>query len=161
MADARGYSVIPGRIAHYVEDVFHIVLAVLLVLIAVGALGVTVWRAVTTQPFFPTGMIQSINDILFIVIILEIVRTIIARFTDGVFQLQNFLVIGVIAAVRHILTVGASLTLEPDKPREEFERALLELGVNTLIVLGLVIAIFLARASTSPVASLGTSSRKP
>ena len=120
MADARGYSVIPGRIAHYVEDVFHIVLAVLLVLIAVGALGVTVWRAVTTQPFFPTGMIQSINDILFIVIILEIVRTIIARFTDGVFQLQNFLVIGVIAAVRHILTVGASLTLEPDKPREEF-----------------------------------------
>ena len=161
MADARGYSVIPGRIAHYVEDVFHIVLAVLLVLIAVGALGVTVWRAVTTQPFFPTGMIQSINDILFIVIILEIVRTIIARFTDGVFQLQNFLVIGVIAAVRHILTVGASLTLEPDKPREEFERALLELGVNTLIVLGLVIAIFLARASTSPAASPGTSSRKP
>ncbi len=123
-------------------------LAVLLILIAVGALGVTIWRLVTTQPFFPAGMIQAINDILFIVIILEIVRTIIARFTDGVFQLQNFLVIGVIAAVRHILTVGASLTLEPDKPREAFDRALLELGVNTLIVLGLVIAIYLARAST-------------
>ncbi len=148
--DARGHSVIPGRIANYVEDVFHIVLAVLLILIAVGALGVTVWRVVTTEPFFPTGMIQAINDILFIVIILEIVRTIIARFTDGVFQLQNFLVIGVIAAVRHILTVGASLTLEPDKPQQAFERGLLELGVNTLIVLGLVIAIYLSRASMKP-----------
>ena len=148
--DARGHSVIPGRIANYVEDVFHIVLAVLLIVIAVGALGVTVWRVLTTEPFFPTGMIQAINDILFIVIILEIVRTIIARFTDGVFQLQNFLVIGVIAAVRHILTVGASLTLEPDKPQQAFERGLLELGVNTLIVLGLVIAIYLSRASMTP-----------
>jgi len=148
-SDSRGHSVIPGRVANYVEDVFHIVLAVLLVIIAIAAFGVVLWRVVTTEPFFPTGMIQAINDILFIVIILEIVRTIIARFTDGVFQLQNFLVIGVIAAVRHILTVGASLTLEPDKPREAFDRALLELGVNTLIVLGLVIAIYLARASTA------------
>lgn len=148
VSDSHGRTVIPGRIANYVEDVFHIVLAALLGLIAIGALGFTVYRLVTTQPFFPTGMIQAINDILFIVIILEIVRTIIARFTDGFFQLQNFLVIGVIAAVRHILTVGASLTLEPDKPQQAFERGLLELGVNTLIVLGLVIAIFLARAST-------------
>ncbi len=147
--DDRAHSVLPGKVANYVEDAFHIVLAVLLIVISVGALVFTVIRVVTTQPFFPTGMIQAINDILFIVIILEIVRTIIARFTDGVFQLQNFLVIGVIAAVRHILTVGASLTLEPDKPQQAFERALLELGVNTLIVLGLVIAIYLARASTA------------
>ena len=147
--DGRGHSVIPGRIANYVEDVFHIIIAVVLVAIAVGALGFTIWRLVTTQPFFPTGMIQAINDILFIIIILEIVRTIIARFTDGVFQLQNFLVIGVIAAVRHILTVGASLTLEPGKSQQAFERALLELGVNTGIVVGLVIAIFLARAGSA------------
>jgi uncharacterized membrane protein (DUF373 family) len=139
---------IPARIASYVEEMFHIVLAALLGLIAIGALGFTVYRLVTTAPFFPTGTIQAINDILFIVIILEIVRTIIARFTDGFFQLQNFLVIGVISAVRHILTVGASLTLEPDKTQQAFERGLLELGVNTVIVLGLVIAIYLARAST-------------
>jgi uncharacterized membrane protein (DUF373 family) len=143
--DARGHSVIPSRMANYVEDFFHIVLAILLIVIAVAALVYTVVRVLTTDPFFPTGMIQAINDVLFIVIILEIVRTIIARFTDGVFQLQNFLVIGVIAAVRHILTVGASLTLEPDKPQQAFERGLLELGVNTGIVVGLVLAIYLSR----------------
>ena len=63
----------------------------------------SVVRVFTTSPFFPTGMIQAINDVLFIVIILEILRTVIARYTDGVFQLQNFLIIGIIAAVRHIL----------------------------------------------------------
>ena len=91
-------------------------------------------------------MIQGINDILFVVIILEIMRTVIVRFTDGVFQLDNFLIIGVIAAVRHILTVGASLTMEKETTKY-FNRALMEMGVNTGIVLALVFALFLARAA--------------
>jgi uncharacterized membrane protein (DUF373 family) len=92
-------------------------------------------------------MIQAINDILFIIIILEILRTVIARYTDGVFQLQNFLIIGIIAAVRHILTVGASMTLGAEKPRESFDRAVIELGISSAIVVALVFAIFLSRAT--------------
>ena len=75
-------------------------------------------------------------------------RTVIARFTDGIFQLDNFLIIGVIAAVRHILTVGASLTMEKEKTTEYFNRALTEMGVNTGIVLALVFALFLSRAAS-------------
>jgi uncharacterized membrane protein (DUF373 family) len=111
------------------------------------AAGYTLQRLIETRPFFPLGMIQGINDILFVVIILEIMRTVIVRFTDGVFQLDNFLIIGVIAAVRHILTVGASLTMEKEKTTENFNRALMEMGVNTGIVLALVFALFLARAA--------------
>jgi uncharacterized membrane protein (DUF373 family) len=99
----------------------------------------------TTHPFFPNGMIEGINNILFIVIILEIVRTIISRFTDGIFQLEKFLVIGVIAAVRHILTVGASLTLESTKSDHIFYRDLWQLGLDAVISLILVIAIFISR----------------
>ena len=77
-------------------------------------------------------------------------RTVIVRFTDGIFQLDNFLIIGVIAAVRHILTVGASLTMEKKKTTEYFNRALMEMGVNTGIVLALVFALFLARALDHP-----------
>jgi uncharacterized membrane protein (DUF373 family) len=90
-------------------------------------------------------MIQGVNDILFIVIILEILRTVIARFTDGVYQLDKFLIIGVIAAVRHILTVGASLTLGSTKDNDLFQRALLELGVNAGIVVALVLAIYMSK----------------
>ena len=129
------------------EDVFHVVLGVFFFGIAVAALIFSVIRVLTTWPFFPDGMIQAINDILFIIIILEILRTVIARYTDGVFQLQNFLIIGIIAAVRHILTVGASMTLGAEKPRESFDRAVIELGISSAIVVALVFAIFLSKAT--------------
>ena len=149
--DIAKKSLIPSRLVEIMEEVFHIVLGVFLFGIAVAALIYSVIRVFTTTPFFPTGMIQSINDILFIIIILEILRTVIARYTDGVFQLQNFLIIGIIAAVRHILTVGAYMTLGSGKTREEFDRAVIELGISSAIVVALVLAIFLAKVAESSV----------
>jgi uncharacterized membrane protein (DUF373 family) len=140
-------SLIPVTFIDKLEDLLHGFLGIILFIIAVLAAGYSLWRLIDTRPFFPTGMIQGINDTLFVVIILEIMRTVIVRFTDGIFQLDNFLIIGVIAAVRHILTVGASLTLDQEKSRELFNRALIEMGVNTGIVLALVFALFLARAA--------------
>jgi uncharacterized membrane protein (DUF373 family) len=140
-------SILPVRYVDFVEDIFHAVLAIALFVIGVVAFFYTTKRLLETDPFFPNGMIQGINDILFIVIILEILRTVISRFTDGVYQLDKFLIIGVIAAVRHILTVGASLTLESSKSDTAFERALLEMGLNALIVIALVFAIFLSKAA--------------
>jgi uncharacterized membrane protein (DUF373 family) len=148
-SEERHKVLLPGRWVERVEEVFHIVLGVCLLGIAIVALFFSVMRAFETTPFFPTGMIQAINDILFIIIILEILRTVVARYTDGVFQLQNFLIIGVIAAVRHILTVGASMTLASGKSQVEFDRAVIELGISSGIVVALVFAIFLSRASNS------------
>jgi uncharacterized membrane protein (DUF373 family) len=147
--DIAKKSLVPSRLVEVMEEVFHIVLGVFLFGIAVAALIYSVIRVFTTTPFFPTGMIQSINDILFIIIILEILRTVIARYTDGVFQLQNFLIIGIIAAVRHILTVGAYMTLGSGKTREEFDRAVIELAISSGIVVALVLAIFLAKVAES------------
>lgn len=141
--------IVPARWVERIEEVFHIILGVFLVAIAAAALFFSVMRVFETSPFFPTGMIQAINDILFIIIILEILRTVVARYTDGVFQLQNFLIIGVIAAVRHILTVGASMTLAYGKTQAEFDRAIIELGVSAGIVVALVFAIFLSKASNN------------
>jgi hypothetical protein len=142
-------SLIPLTFIDKLEDILHGFLGIILFVISVLAAGYTLKRLIQTHPFFPAGMIQGINDILFVVIILEIMRTVIVRFTDGIFQLDNFLIIGVIAAVRHILTVGASLTMEKTKTAEYFRRALMEMGVNTGIVLALVFALFLARAARS------------
>jgi uncharacterized membrane protein (DUF373 family) len=140
---------VPSNWIERIEEVFHVVLGVFLLGIAIAALFFSVTRVFETSPFFPTGMIQAINDILFIIIILEILRTVVARYTDGVFQLQNFLIIGVIAAVRHILTVGASMTLASGKTMDEFNRAVIELGISTGIVVALVFAIFLSKASNT------------
>jgi xanthine/uracil permease len=80
-----------------------------------------------------------------VVIILEIARTVIARFNSGFYQLSRFLVIGVIASVRHILSVGSSLTLSIGKTPEAFERGIIELLVNGGIVIALVLAILMTR----------------
>jgi uncharacterized membrane protein (DUF373 family) len=140
-------SIVPLKYVDLVEDVFHAILAFALFIIGIGAFFYSIKRLLETAPFFPNGMIQGVNDILFIVIILEILRTVISRFTDGVYQLDKFLVIGVIAAVRHILTVGASLTLESGKSDQAFERAIYEMGLNSGIVVALVFAIYLSKSA--------------
>lgn len=138
-------SMIPTKLLDRIEDVFHVVLTALLFVVALGAVIFTVIRLFTTEPFYPNGMLQAINDILFVVIILEIARTVIARFKSGFYQLSRFLVIGVIASVRHILSVGSSLTLSIGKTPEAFERGITELLVNGVIVISLVLAIFMTR----------------
>jgi uncharacterized membrane protein (DUF373 family) len=140
-------SVLPLKYVDFIEDIFHAVLAIALLGIGVGAFFYSIKRLIQTAPFFPNGMIQGVNDILFIVIILEILRTVISRFTDGVYQLDKFLIIGVIAAVRHILTVGASLTLESGKSDQAFDRAIYEMGLNAGIVVALVFAFFLSKSA--------------
>lgn len=140
-------SILPLKYVDFIEDIFHAILAVALLIIGIGAFVFSIERLITTAPFFPNGMIQGVNDILFIVIILEILRTVISRFTDGVYQLDKFLIIGVIAAVRHILTVGASVTLESGKSDTAFERAIIEMGLNALIVVALVFAIFMSKSA--------------
>jgi uncharacterized membrane protein (DUF373 family) len=138
-------SLIPATFIDKLEDILHGFLGIILFIISILAAGYSLQRLIETRPFFPLGMIQAINDILFVVIILEIMRTVIVRFTDGIFQLDSFLIIGVIAAVRHILTVGASVTLESGKTDQAFERAIIEMGLNALIVIALVFAIFMSK----------------
>ena len=55
--------------------------------------------------------------------------------------------IGVIASVRSILTVGATLTLGSDISQEKFTRLLFELGVSAVISLLLVISLAVAKFS--------------
>ena len=140
-------SIIPVKYVDFLEDAFHALLALTLFVIAIGAFGFSIKRLIETDPFFPKGMIQGVNDILFVVIILEILRTVVSRFTDGVYQLDKFLIIGVIASVRHILTVGASLTIESTKTDSAFDRAVLEMGLTAGIIVALVFALFMSKAA--------------
>ena len=67
-------SIIPAKYIDVVEDVFHAILAISLLGIGIGAFFYSGKRLFETQPFFPNGMIQGVNDILFIVIILSLIH---------------------------------------------------------------------------------------
>jgi uncharacterized membrane protein (DUF373 family) len=129
----------------WAEDVVHYVVALLLVAIAVVVLYRTVNDFSTSAHLFPSGVTDAINGVLFVIIVMEILRTVLAHFEGGGFQLKPFLVIGIISAVRHILTVGAQLSLAGPGTTTHLHNSLLELGVNAGVVLALVIALVLIR----------------
>jgi uncharacterized membrane protein (DUF373 family) len=120
--------------------------------IAVALLAIAVWvlvRGIHDLVVIPHGepfavtITRAVNSALFIVVLLELIRTIVARLEGGGFQLQPFLVIGIISATRDILTVGAELSLTGQQT--PLVRTMTELGVNAGVVLALSIALVLVR----------------
>jgi uncharacterized membrane protein (DUF373 family) len=148
---AREHHVL--RPLRWAEDVVNLAISLLLL----GIAGVVLYRTasdfVTSAHIFPVGVTSAINGVLFTIIVMEILSTVAAHFEGAGFQLKPFLVIGIISAVRHILTVGAQLSLAGEGSTTHLHNSLLELGVNSGVVLSLVIALVLVRRTetdTSP-----------
>jgi uncharacterized membrane protein (DUF373 family) len=127
------------------ESVMFMAIAVALLVIAVVvfARGVHDLVLAPTREQFAVTITKAVNNVLFIVVVLELVRTIVARLEGGGFQLQPFLVIGIISATRDILTVGAELSLVGGQVPAG--RTMTELGVNAGVVVALSVALVLVR----------------
>jgi hypothetical protein len=79
---------------------------------------------------------------------MEVMRAVMAHFDRGGLQLLPFLTIGIISAVREILSVGAHLSLDSggrDGGASTVHLALLELAANAGVVVGLAGARVLIR----------------
>ena len=124
------------------EDLVYLGVALVLIGIAGASLYNTVVNLVNSNQSFATTAINAVNGVLFVVIVLEIFRTLVAHLEGGGFQLRPFLIIGVISAVRHILLVGA---LSISSESRVFNHTQIELGVNAGVALVLVIALVLLR----------------
>ena len=127
------------------ESIMFLAIATALLVIAV----LVFVRGVQELVFAPAGapfavtVTRAVNSVLFIVVVLELVRTIVVRLEGGGFQLQPFLVIGIISATRDILTVGAELSLTGENA--PVTRTMTELGINAAVVLALSVALVLVR----------------
>jgi uncharacterized membrane protein (DUF373 family) len=124
------------------EDVVHYAVAILLVAVALVMLVKSVIDFLDApDTVFAVRVTNIINSVLFVIIVMEILRTVVAHFDDAGLQLKPFLIIGIISAVRHILTVGAQVSLSKDTA--DFQRTQTELGVNAAVVLALVVGLVL------------------
>jgi uncharacterized membrane protein (DUF373 family) len=131
-----------------VEHILHYAVAFILLAVAAYVLYRTGLDLATTDEPFATAAASAVNGVLFAIIVLEVMRTVVAYFQQPVLQLQPFLVIGIISAVREILAVGARLSLQgsahaPSAPDVRDE--LLVLAVNAAVVIGLALALVLIR----------------
>jgi len=87
------------------------------------------------------------NNLLFVVILLELFRSLLNFLKSHVVTLEPFLVVGVIAGIRKILTGGAQVAQLEVMPDAVFYRHLIDMGANLMIIITLVIAYFFYRRS--------------
>jgi uncharacterized membrane protein (DUF373 family) len=126
-------------------DVAVYVMIAVLFLLAAMAMGVysvvTFFQHINGD--FPLDIITSINDLLLVLIILEVLGTVRSYLVTGTTSLTPFLYIGIISATRRILAIGAATTLGEATSETAFHHQMIDLGANGGVVLALAIALFL------------------
>lgn len=131
----------PMRPLVWAEDLLHYAVATVLVVSAMVVLVRSVWVSLSAHESFASAIPAVIDGALFVIIVLEIFDTVLSHFRDGGLQLRSFLVIGIISSVRHLLVVGARSSL--GESVVNFDRTMVELGVNVGIGFVLVAALVL------------------
>jgi uncharacterized membrane protein (DUF373 family) len=96
---------------------------------------------------FPQTVIGAIDGILVVIILLDIAHTVLGHLRASVFPVRPFLVIGILAGVRDILSASAHLTLSSSLTQTDFNNTLISLGVGVGVVVFLMLGLLTLRMS--------------
>jgi uncharacterized membrane protein (DUF373 family) len=96
---------------------------------------------------FPQSVVAAIDGILVVIIILDIAHTVFGQLRTSVFPVRPFLVIGMLAGVRDILSASAHLTLSGPLTQVNFNDTLISLGVGVGVVVFLLLGLLVLRFS--------------
>lgn len=111
---------------------------------------VTFVLAATQTGLLPAGL-RLLNDLLLVIILLELFRTVVRFLQTEILALEPYLAVGIIACTRRILTASAELSHLPQITSELFNRYLMDVGLNVAVIMVLIVAVFVIRKR--PVAS--------
>jgi uncharacterized membrane protein (DUF373 family) len=140
----------PCRIVSWMEwlDVWGYVTAGLSLLILGMLIFVQSWytfiNAASHSSLLPAGL-RLLNDLLLVIILLELYRTVIRFLQTGILALEPYLAVGIIACTRRILTAGAELSHLPEVTPDLFNRYLMDVGLNVAVIMVLVVGVFMVR----------------
>ena len=93
---------------------------------------------------FALAVVTLVNDLLLVMIIMEVLRTVLSYLQERGSSLQPFLFIAAISATRRILAIGAQMsvasgTVSPDR----FKEAMIDLAANAGAILAIAAALYL------------------
>jgi uncharacterized membrane protein (DUF373 family) len=123
---------------------------------ALGMLGysVIVFPADLRSTGFGLAIVSLVNDLLLVMIIMEVLRTVLSYLQERGSSLQPFLFIAAISATRRILAIGAQMSVAGENiASDRFEKAMLDLGANAGVILAIAAALYLLRRR--PIADAG------
>ncbi len=122
-------------------------IVVSLLVIAAAVLGRTIYTFFQQWGSFPETVVAAIDGVLVVVILLDIAHTVLAHLRSSSFPVRPFLVIGILAGVRDILSASARLTFGNSMQGINFNRALISLALGVGVVVMLSVALVLMRFS--------------
>jgi uncharacterized membrane protein (DUF373 family) len=102
------------------------------------------------------AVLGLVHDLLLVIILLELFRTTINFLKTKKITLEPFLYICVIASTRRILTTGAQVSYMDELTDVVFNRYLMDLGANVLVVVILIIGVYVSRRASLPTMTEGT-----
>lgn len=96
---------------------------------------------------FAQAVVAAVDGILVVIILLDIAHTVFGHLRTAVFPVRPFLVIGILAGVRDILSASAHLALSSPLSQRQFYDTLVSLGVGVGVVVSLLLGLLLLRVS--------------
>lgn len=128
-----------------IDDLIHIIVAFLLLL---AGLIVAIRSVYAMRSFEDPSILHFINDMLFVIIILEILWTVLSYLKRKEFPIVSFIFIGIISSIRRILMIEAQTSFTFMRSGEGLiNKEMIELGIYAVIILILVISYyFIAKA---------------
>jgi uncharacterized membrane protein (DUF373 family) len=128
-----------------VEDVVYVGLGLLLTTAALTLLvsvGKTVVLAVWSRAF-GTHVISILDQLLLILLVVELLYTVQVSFREHALVAEPFIVVALIAAIRRVLVLTASVPQLAETSEAVFHHAMMELAILTAMVIVLVGSLIL------------------
>jgi uncharacterized membrane protein (DUF373 family) len=92
----------------------------------------------------PAGL-KLLNDLLLVIILLELFRTVVRFLQTEVLSLEPYLAVGIIACTRRVLTASAELSHLPAMTDTQFYQYLMDVGLNVAVIMVLTFGVFMIR----------------
>jgi len=134
------------------DAIVYGLVGIVFLLAALGMLGYSLvaFPASLRNTGFALAVVTLVNDLLLVMIIMEVLRTVLSYLQERATSLQPFLFIAAISATRRILAIGAQMsvtgdTLSPDK----FRQVMIDLGANAGAILAIAVALYLLASRAS------------
>ncbi len=94
---------------------------------------------------FLFNSLTLVNNLLLVVILLELFRTIVRFLETDILRIEPYLSVGIIACVRRMLTASAELGDLRQVSEEFFDKYLKDMALNAGLVILLIVGIFMLR----------------
>lgn len=125
-----------------IDDLIHIIVAFFLLLAGLLVIFRSVYTSV--ERFESFSILYFINDMLFVIIILELLWTVMAYLKRKQFPIVSFILIGIISSIRRILMIEAQTSFSFMKSGEGLiNKEMIELGIYSIMILILVLSYYL------------------